>query len=138
MSLFAAEEPMQTASPTTRSNILTFPALPARRFGQPRQSSVYRLGGSAARSGDIDQAAFDRGGGHNRGALCGLAAAPFHQGRPARFRRPDRAQRPRLSLALDELVQEIASRKQHWQFTTTHTRNHPHQDDAAPSVAPAN
>ena len=40
---------MQTASPTIRSNALTFPArslpaLPARRFGRPRQSSVYRLG----------------------------------------------------------------------------------------------
>jgi hypothetical protein len=36
---------------------------------------------------------------------------------------------------LDELVREIASRKQHWHFTTAHIRN---QGDAGPSVAPAN
>jgi len=40
---------MQTASPTVPSNVLTFPAgsfpaLPGRRFGRARQSSVHRLG----------------------------------------------------------------------------------------------
>jgi hypothetical protein len=35
---------------------------------------------------------------------------------------------------LDQLVQEIASRKQHWQFTTIHQR----QGGAEPGVAPAN
>jgi hypothetical protein len=37
---------------------------------------------------------------------------------------------------LDQLVQEIASRKQHWQFTITHIHQRP--GDAGPHAAPAN
>jgi hypothetical protein len=132
---------MQTASPTIRSNVLTFPgrsfpALPARRFGRPRQSSVYRLGvWLFSRSRLIEPR-----------ATAGLEAI---KARIAdwRLRRSSRAvlhafddliilNARAYPTQLDELVQEIASRKQHWQFTTAHI--HQHQSDAGPRVVPAN
>jgi hypothetical protein len=143
MNLFAAEVPMQTASPTIRSNVVTFPtrsfpALPARRFGRPRQSSVYRLGvwlinraisinGWVTTSFDTIEARYvdwrlrrsSKAVLHAFDDLIILNARAYPK-------------------QLDELVQEIAARKQHWQLTTAHICNHRHQLDAAPSVAPAN
>jgi hypothetical protein len=132
---------MQTASPTIRPNVLTFPArsfpaLPARRFGRPRQSSVYRLGVWL----------FNRAISIEPGAAAALDAI---KARVAdwRLRRSSRAvlhafddliilNARAYPTQLDELVQEIASRKQHWQFTTAHV--HQRQGDAGPSVVPAN
>ena len=134
---------MQMASPTTRSNVLVFPArslpaLPARRFGRPRQSSVYRLGVWL----------FNRAISVEPGATAALDAI---KARVAdwRLRRSSKAVLHAFDdliilnarvypTQLDELVQEIASRKQHWQFTTTRNRNHQHQGVAAPGAAPAN
>ena len=141
MSLFAAEVPMQTASPTIRPNVLTFsgpsfPALPIRRFGHPRQSSVYRLGVWL----------FNRTISIEPGATAALDAI---KARVAdwRLRRSSKAvlhafddliilNARAYPTQLDELVQEIASRKQHWQFTTAHV--HQRQGDAQPSVVAAN
>jgi hypothetical protein len=141
MSLFAAEVPMQTASPTIRSNVLTFPTrsfpvLPARRFGRPRQSSVYRLGvWMFNRAISIEPRV--------TAALDALKARLVDW----RLRRSSKAvlhafddliilNARAYPTQLDELVQEIASRKQHWQFTTAHI--HQRQGDAEPSVVPAN
>jgi hypothetical protein len=132
---------MQTASPTIRPNVLTFPArsfpgLPARRFGRPRQSSVYRLGVRL----------FDRAASIKPRLVAALDTieARFADWR---LRRSSQAilhafddlvvlNARAYPTQLDELVQEIASRKQHWQFTTTHI--HQRQGDAGPSIAPAN
>jgi hypothetical protein len=132
---------MQTASPTIRPNVLTFPArsfpgLPARRFGRPRQSSVYRLGVRL----------FDRAASIKPRLVAALDTieARFADWR---LRRSSKAilhafddlvvlNARAYPTQLDELVQEIASRKQHWQFTTTHI--HQRQGDAGPSIAPAN
>jgi hypothetical protein len=116
---------MQTASPFIPSNVLTFPArsfpaLPARRFGRPRQSSVYRLGvwlfnqaisikprvtaaldASKARYVDWRLRRSSKAVLHAFDDLIILNARAY-------------------PTQLDELVQEIASRKQHWQLTTTH------------------
>jgi hypothetical protein len=141
MSLFAAEDPMQTTSPLIPSNVLTFPnrsfpALPAQRFGRPRQSSVYRLGVwlfNRARSIKPRVTA----------ALDTIKARFVDW----RLRRCSKAvlhafddlivlNARAYPTQLDQLVQEIASRKQHWQFTTAHI--HQRQGDAEPSVVPAN
>jgi hypothetical protein len=132
---------MQTASPTIRSNVLTFPvrsfpALPVRRFGRPRQSSVYRLGvWLFNRALSIEP--------RTTGALDAIKARIADW----RLRRSSKAvlhafddlivlNARAYPTQLDELVQEIASRKQHWQFTTAHI--HQRQGDAEPSVVPAN
>jgi hypothetical protein len=132
---------MQTASPTIRSNALTFPArslpaLPARRFGRPRQSSVYRLGvWLFNRAISIEPRA---------SAALDAIKARFADWR---LRRSSRAvlhafddliilNARAYPTQLDELVQEIASRKQHWQVTTAHI--HQRHGDAEPSIVPAN
>ena len=141
MSLFAAEDPMQTTSPQISSNVVTFPirsfpALPARRFGRPRQSSVYRLGLWL----------------FNRTVSIKPRVTAALETIEARFvdwrlRRSSKAvlhafddlivlNARAYPTQLDQLVQEIASRKQHWQFTTPH--NHQRQGDTQPSAAPAN
>jgi hypothetical protein len=132
---------MQTASPTIPSNVLTFPArsfpaLPVRRFGRPRQSSVYRLGVWL----------FNRAKSIEPRATAALDAikARFAD---RRLRRSSKAvlhafddliilNARSYPAQLDELVQEIASRKQHWQLTTAHI--HQRHGDAEPSVVPAN
>ena len=130
---------MQTTSPLIPSNVLRlparpFPALPARRFGRPRQSSVYRLGiWLFNRATSITQRL--------------TAALDSIEARYAdwRLRRSSKAvlhafddlivlNARAYPAQLDQLVQEIASRKQHWQFTTIHQR----PGDAGPHVAPAN
>jgi hypothetical protein len=132
---------MQTASPTIRSYILTFPArsfaaLPARRFGRPRQSSVYRLGvWLFNRTISIEPRA--------TAALDAIKARYVDR----RLRRSSKAvlhafddlivlNARTYPTQLDELVQEIAARKQQWQFTTAHI--HQCQGNAQPSVMPAN
>jgi hypothetical protein len=141
MSLFAAEDPMQTTSPQISSSVVTFPirsfpALPARRFGRPRQSSVYRLGLWL----------------FNRTVSIKPRVTAALETIEARFvdwrlRRSSKAvlhafddlivlNARAYPTQLDQLVQEIASRKQHWQFTTTHI--HQRLGDAQPHVAPAN
>jgi hypothetical protein len=143
MSLFAAEEPMHTASPKNPSNVLMFPArpiaaLPPRRFGRPRQSSVYRLGVWL----------FKRAASAKTRVTTALDAAKARSV-DWRLRRSSKAllhafddlivlDARAYPALLDDLVQEIAARKQHWQLTTAHIRNHRHQLDAIPSVAPAN
>src|SRR5262245_59454384 len=132
---------MQMASPTTRSNVLVFPArslpaLPARRFGRPRQSSVYRLGAWLfSRATSIKPrltAALDTVEARyvdwrlRRSSKAVLHAFDNLIVRNARA----------YPTQLDHLVQEIASRKQYWQFTTTHI--HQREGDAQPSAAPAN
>ena len=132
---------MQTTSPLISSNVLTFPArsfpgLPGRRFGRPRQSSVYRLGvwlfDRAVSIKPQMIAAFD------------TIKARFVDWR---LRRSSKAvlhafddlivlNARAYPTQLDHLVQEIASRKQHWQFTTTHIHQRP--GDAGPHVASAN
>jgi hypothetical protein len=143
MNLFAAEVPMHTASPTIRSNVVTFPtrsfpALPVRRFGRPRQSSVYRLGvWLFNRTSTIKPRV--------TAALDAIEARYVNW----RLRRSSKAvlhafddliilNARSYPKQLDELVQEIAARKQHWQLTTAHILNHRRQGDAGPSVAPAN
>jgi hypothetical protein len=132
---------MQTTTPLVPSNVLRFPArsvpaLPGRRFGKPRQSAIYRLG-VLLLNGTISIK------GHATAALTAIEARYVDW----RLRRSSKAvlhafdnliiRNARAYPAqLDELVQEIASRKQHWQFTTTHI--HQRQADAEPSVAPAN
>jgi len=141
MSLFAAEDPMQTTSPLISSNVLTFPvrsfpALPARRFGRPRQSSVYRLGVWL-----FNQTLAIKP--RVTAALDAVEARYVDW----RLRRSSKAvlhafddlivlNARTYPTQLDQLVQEIASRKQHWQFTTAHI--HQRQGDAEPSVVPAN
>jgi hypothetical protein len=132
---------MQTTSLFIPSNVLTFsnrsfPALPARRFGQPRQSSVYRLGvWLFNRAISIKPRVT---------AALGTIEARFVDWR---LRRSSKAVLHAFDdlivlyaraypTQLDQLVQEIASRKQHWQFTTTHIHQSP--GDAQPHVAPAN
>jgi len=142
---------MQTTSPRSRSNanpsnVLTFPdrsfparsfpAPPDRRFGRPRQSSVYRLGAWLFnRAISIKP---------RLAAALDLIEARYVDWR---LRRSSKALLQAFDdliirnvraypAQLDELVLEIASRKQHWQFTTTHI--HQHQGDAQPSAAPAN
>jgi len=127
---------MQTTSPLISSNVLTFPvrSFPARRFGPPRQSSVYRLGAWL----------------FNRATLIKPRVTAALDGIEARYvawrlRRSSKAvlhafddlivlNTRAYPAQLDQLVQEIASRKQHWQFTSIHQR----QGDAEHSVAPAN
>jgi hypothetical protein len=130
---------MQTASPTIRSNVLTFPvrsfpALPARRFGRPRQSSVHRLGvWLFKRAISIEP--------RTTGSLDAIKARIADW----RLRRSSKAvlhafddliilNARAYPTQLDELVQEIASRKQHWQFTPAHI--HQRQGDAQPSAVP--
>jgi hypothetical protein len=132
---------MQTASPLVPSKILTFPArsfpaLPGRSFGRPRQSSVYRLGVWLFNQTMSIKPAVTA-------ALDAINARLVDW----RLRRSSKAvlhafddlivlNARAYPAQLDQLVQEIASRKQHWLFTTTHI--HQRQDDAEPSVAPAN
>jgi len=132
---------MQTTSPQISSNVVTFPirsfpALPARRFGRPRQSSVYRLGLWL----------------FNRTVSIKPRVTAALETIEARFvdwrlRRSSKAvlhafddlivlNARAYPTQLDQLVQEIASRKQHWQFTTPHIHQRP--GDAGPHVAPAN
>ena len=132
---------MQTTSPQISSNVVTFPirsfpALPARRFGRPRQSSVYRLGLWL----------------FNRTVSIKPRVTAALETIEARFvdwrlRRSSKAvlhafddlivlNARAYPTQLDQLVQEIASRKQHWQFTTPHIHQRP--GDAGPRVAPAN
>src|SRR5215470_1704466 len=134
---------MQTAILRNPSNVLTFsaqsfPAQPARRFGRPRQSSVYGLGVWL----------------FNRAASIKprlTAALDTIEARYAdwRLRRSSKAVLHAFDdlivlkarvypTQLDRLVQEIASRKQHWQFTITHIDNHQRQGDAQPSAVPTN
>ena len=131
---------MQTTSPLIPSNVLTFPtqSLPARRFGRPRQSSVYRLGVRL----------------FNRAVSIRPRVTAALDTIEARFvdwrlRRSSKAvlhafddlivlNARAYPTQLDQLVQEIASRKQHWQFTITHIDNHQGRADAQPSAAPAN
>jgi hypothetical protein len=110
------------------------PALPARRFGRPRQSSVYRLGvwlfNQAVSIRPRVTATLDTLGAHFVGwRLRRSSKAVLHA-----FDDLIVLNARAYPAQLDQLVQEIASRKQHWQFTTTHQR----QDDAEPGVVPAN
>jgi hypothetical protein len=130
---------MQTANPRNPSNILTFPARsfpasPARRFGRPRQSSVYRLGRWLLNRATSIKSRLTA-------ALDSIEARYVDW----RLRRSSKAvlhafddlivlNARAYPAQLDQLVQEIASRKQHWQFTTIHQ----HPGDAGPHVAPAN
>src|SRR5262245_8061393 len=132
---------MQTASPRNPSNVLTFPtrsfpALPARRFGRPRQSSIYRLGVWL----------FNRATSIKSRLTAALDAIEARYV-DWRLRRSSKAvlhafddlivlNARAYPTQLDRLVQEIAARKQYWQFTTTHI--HQRQGDAQPSAAPAN
>jgi hypothetical protein len=134
---------MQTASPDEPSNVLTFPARsfparPARGFGRPRQSSVYRLGvWLFKRATSIKPRAT---------AMLDAIEARYVDWR---LRRSSKAvlhafddliirDARAYPAQLDQLVQEIVSRKEHWQLTTAHIRNHQRQGNAAPNVAPAN
>jgi hypothetical protein len=110
---------MQTTRPLIPSKIPTFPirslpALPARRFGRPRQSSVYRL-----RVWLFNQAVSIRP--RVTAALDTLGARFVDW----RLRRSSKAvlhafddlivlNARAYPAQLDQLVQEIASRKQHW------------------------
>jgi hypothetical protein len=132
---------MQTTSPLIPSNVLTFPtqafaSLPARRFGRPRQSSVYRLGVWL-----LNQAISIK---PRMTVALDTIKARFVDWR---LRRSSKAvlhafddliilNARAYPTQLDQLVQEIASRKQHWQFTTTNI--HQRQGGAQPSAAPAN